>query len=144
MAKVREWVTVTPLGRPLAQAAIDLAGLGGEVANESWVPFPSAQDVKLYWIGWQGEETLWGQLLLAIGAIVGVLHRRGPLRPNNPAMTYAELIAQFPLPNSGPNPSVIVKLDAALGAHYRDFLIPDFPASAASATAKRATKALGQ
>ncbi len=126
MAVQRWWVTCTPAGRTLAQAAIDLAGLGDQVALESWVPYPAPENVKLYWIGWQGQETLWGQLLLALSGVVGLRHRRGPVRPTDSAMSAEQLMSQFPLPNSGPLATVVVTRKAALTAHYRDFALGPF------------------
>jgi hypothetical protein len=132
MAIKRLWATVTPAGKPLVQAAIDLAGYGGEIADSSWAPYPDLSGqgtVKLYWTGWQGDEVmhgLLGTLILGVTGALGVLVgrvRQGPVRPSNPQLTRAQAEAQFPLPNIGPPAGTIMSLNAAIWLHYRDFLL---------------------
>jgi hypothetical protein len=123
MAIKRIWVTCTPQGKDLVQAAIDLAGLGGEITPESWQAYPSLATPKAYWIGWQGEEAMLSTLETLILGILGARVRRGPIRPRDPQMTRAQAEAGFPLPNIGPPSSTIMSLNAALWLHYRDFLL---------------------
>lgn len=127
MAKVRYWITTTPLGRPLAQAAIDLLGKGDQISFESWVPYPSLEVTKLFWVGWVGEQEVIDAVVAALLGLTGTRTRLGPVRPFDPsAATQAAVEAAYPLPNLGPPGGLIVSRKAALWLHYRDFLLGAF------------------
>jgi hypothetical protein len=129
MAIQRIWVTCTPAGRTLVQEAIDEQELDWEVTPESWQAYPSPENPRVYWVGWQGEEAMRTTLETLIASVVNILGalvarvRRGPVRFRDPQMTRAQAEAGFPLPNIGPPSSTIMSLNAALWLHYRDFLL---------------------
>ena len=127
MATVRFWLSVTPASKDAAQAAIDVAGLGADVEDAAWTPYPSPESVTLYWVGSVADESIVLALEAALDTVPDARHRRGPVRGRDPAMTEATLIGAFPLPNSGPDPLVIVTRNAALAAHYRDFGLGALP-----------------
>ncbi len=126
MAIERIWITATPSGRTLAQPVIDLAGLGGQISIESWTPYPSAEDAKLYWVGGNMEASILLALELAVLSVVGTRTRRGPVRPSSPALTRAQVQATYPIPNIGPPAGTVVSKKAALWLHYRDFGLGPF------------------
>jgi hypothetical protein len=120
MANLRTWITVTPAGLGQAQQALNNAGLEGEISLESWVAYPSIEDTKLFWVGLGALDATVLQVEATIDGLPGVHHYRGPLKPNQPALTFAQIQAQFPDPASGPSSTTIVTKKAALWAHYRD------------------------
>lgn len=132
MANVRTWITVTPLGKSALQTALEVAGFGDqfsdEPGNSSWVPYPSAEDVKLYRAGWTGDEVMAAGIETVVTLNVaqarwGRCHL-SQFHPSN--MTLAALMATFPLPLSGPSVTTLRTQKANTGLHYRDFLLGAF------------------
>lgn len=121
MAIQRLTLTATPTGKDLAQAAINLAGLQEQVAESSWVPYPSPENPKLYWVSGSMETDLFDQLVLVLTSLLGVRVRTGQLRPSSPALTMAQAQTNFPVPNVGPPFATVVTIKCAKWLHYRDF-----------------------
>lgn len=130
MAKQRLWITATPAGKDLAQAAINLAGYGDQLtddpANSSWVAYPDIPNVKLYFAAGVWPEDVATLLGAVILGVVGTRIRRGKLRGTDPALTQEQAEASFPLPNLGPPGSTVVTQLAAMWLHYRDLAITPF------------------
>ncbi len=130
MAKQRLWITATPAGKDIAQAAINLAGYGDQIGddpdNSSWVAYPDAGNVKLYYAAGVWDTTIATALGAVILGVLGTRIRVGKLRGTDPALTQAQCAASFPLPNIGPPADAVVTQLAAMWLHYRDFLISPF------------------
>jgi hypothetical protein len=130
MPIARSTIMVSPAGKAALQAAIDLAGLGGLVSETSWTAFPNAQTPALFFVGAQFDEAAVVSLETICNAHAPTTrYWRGPRRQSEflAAMTEAQLLAAFPLANSGPVPvpplpalPPILTQRAAQAGFYRD------------------------
>lgn len=120
MAIQKVYIACTPAAQPLVQAALDasqlLSGLGLQVVT----PYPSSGPVKMLFEAGNFDSTIFDAIALALAGVVGARVQAGDPRSVNGGMTMAQCQGNFPLPLSGPLPSVPVTRNAALWLAYRD------------------------